>query len=335
MYNSASELVRAGRAAGNDWHAVLGVSSKAGSEPRDEAGIFEFTAEPGGVGGVVGLSRRLMSLPQVRDAELVVSLVPQTDMALSISTKAWVAYLRGLPWPARGEANSLKSAVWKILELTALRRARDVWATTPMLARETGSAVKRLVPPGIARPSAPSGDHPRNTFVWAARYSADKNPLLFADALRDSSLSGIMYGAGPMADRIRDYAPSNVSVPGWAAAGELWANARAYVGTSSREAFGRSAVEAAMLGIPPIISSAFGCAEMLYTDAELARVMIIDSPDPTRWRAVMERVASDQELHDAAAAHARQNSLTLTVEASAEYVAAAALTAAEVSFGRA
>jgi glycosyltransferase involved in cell wall biosynthesis len=218
----------------------------------------------------------------------------------------------------------MKSVAWRLLERAALQRANDVWATTPLLARETGRVVKRLVPPGIAEPAPLADDKPRERFVWAARYSADKNPLLFADALRGSGLPGVMFGTGPMVDRIRDYAPENVAVPGWAEPGEVWGTARAYVGTSSREAFGRSAVEAAMLGIPPIISSAFGCAEMLYTDPALSRLMVVDSTDPARWRAVITAVASDPALHQMAAVHAQRNSRRLTVKASVVHLAAAA-----------
>ncbi|WP_081731789.1 glycosyltransferase [Microbacterium sp. TS-1] len=281
--------------------------------------------EPGGFVGVRRLAHRLLSLEDVRSADLIVTLVPQSDMALALTDMPWVAYLRGLPWPARGEAGLAKSVVWRVLENLALRRAREVWATTPLLARETGAVVNRLVPPGIASPDSSDGPADGSEmFVWAARYSADKDPQLFADALRGTSLGGVMYGSGPLEDELRAYAPSNVSVPGWADRGTLWREARAYVGTSTREAFGRSAVEAAMLGVPPVVSDAFGCAEMLYTDVTLRREMVVESRDPRAWQRVLLRLHQDDDLRTEASLHAQENARRLTIYASVAEVQAAA-----------
>lgn len=325
VYNSTVELVRTARAAGLEWSAVLGVSAKAGGTAIEEDGIRELELEPSGIRGVRRLSRDLSQLPEVVAADLRVSMVPQSDMALSLGPAPWVAYLRGLPWPAPTEAGALKTAVWRTLELLALRRAREVWATTPTLASDVGGAVDRLVPPGLVPPTTPpasgaaSGD-----VVWAARFSRDKNPELFLRALSGSGITGVMYGSGPLEEQIRASAPANVRVGGWRSREDVWASARVYVGTSTREAFGRSAVEAAMLGIPLVVSRAFGCAEMLYTDAALARALVLDPAEVPAWAAAIARLSTDEAFYEEASAHVRANAALLTVESAVENVRSAA-----------
>lgn len=332
VYNSARELVEEARSSGHDWHALLGVSAAAGGSPRRSDGVTEFTYEPRGVRSVIGLAQRLAASDAIRTADLVVSLVPQSDMALSLTPVTWVAYLRGLPWPAAGESSAMKAAVWRALERTALTRASEVWATTPLLARQVGSPVDRLVTPGIAHPQA-THDGRGRAFVWAARYSADKDPMLFVEALRGAAVTGVMFGSGPLEGEIRRRLPENVTAPGWVEAERLWSDARVYVGTSSREAFGRSAVEAAMLGIPPLISADFGCAEMLYTSDPLRRVMVLESREPSTWRKAMETIDRDPALYEEASSHVRRNAARLTVAASVENVAAAGSTVTAPSRG--
>lgn len=325
VYNSTVELVRAARAAGLDWSAVLGVSAKAGGTTIEEDGIRELVLEPSGIGGVWRLSRDLNRLPEVLAADLRVSMVPQSDMALSLGSAPWVAYLRGLPWPAPTEAGALKTVVWRTLELLALRQAREVWATTPTLAHDVGGVVDRLVPPGLVPPTTPSvPNKAASDVVWAARFSRDKNPELFLHALSGSGVAGVMYGSGPLEEQIRASAPANVRIGGWRSREDVWASARVYVGTSTREAFGRSAVEAAMLGIPLVVSRAFGCAEMIYTDAALARTLVLDPADVPAWTAAIRLLSTDEAFYEEVSAHVRANGALLTVESAVENVRSAA-----------
>ncbi|AOX45485.1 glycosyltransferase family 4 protein [Microbacterium sp. BH-3-3-3] len=325
VYNSTIELVTAARAAGLDWTAVIGVSRRAAGSATSADGIRELEMEPSGVAGVVGLLRLLRECPEFRDADLVVSMAPQSDMALSLSRREWVAYLRGLPWPAAGESSRAKSTVWRALEKLALSRAREVWSTTRVLAAEVGGGVDRLVPPGLVPPAIGDGAPAEgaNEIVWAARFSADKDPDLFLDALAGVDAPGVMYGTGPLEEQTRVRAPSNVDVRGWRARDEIWGLARAYVGTSSREAFGRSAVEAAMLGIPVVLSDAFGCADMLYTDETLRAELVLDPADVGRWRTTISRLATDDAFHALVSAHVRSNAESLTITSAVESVTAA------------
>ncbi|WP_199253944.1 glycosyltransferase [Mycolicibacterium mengxianglii] len=257
----------------------------------------------------------------MRDADLVVSLTPQSDMALATTSLRWVAYLRGLPWPSAGEASALRTVAWRNLERLALRRALETWSTTTILVEEARIANCRLVPPGIRAPadsSKPSGVG--QEFVWAARYSEDKNPGLFLNVMAKSGAHGVMYGTGPLEEKLRLSAPSNVNVAGWRNKADLWREARAYVGTSFREAFGRSAVEAAMLGLPVVLSDRFGCAPMLYTDPALACRFVLPTDAPSRWLSAIDDLDSDESLRKEAAAHVSANARGLTIESAVRNV---------------
>lgn len=330
VYHSLSELVVAARSAGLAWSAEVGVATSAPGTPAVEAvsGIREFACEPSGLGGVVALSRRYRQSDLVRGADLIISMNPQSDMALALTDIPWAAYLRGLPWPAHGEASRLKRLSWTSLERAALHRAREVWATTEVLVRESGIEVDRLVPPGLDFTPRPTIQPPGETFVWAARYSADKGPDLLLDALRGAPFTATMFGSGPLADQLVEQAPPNVRVAGWAGREELWANARAYVGTSTREAFGRSAVEAALRGIPSVLADSFGAAPLLYRDAELRRLLVLPRHDVPLWRSTLDRLARDDELHRDAAQHVKESAERLTITAAVSAVETAAKGAA-------
>lgn len=324
VYNSTIELVTRARSEGREWTAFVGVSAAAGGSPAIADGVHEVTVEPRGMSGIARLCRTLQSLPQVRDADLVISMTPQTDMALSLTCRPWVAYLRGLPWPAAGEGNAQRARAWQALERLALRRAHEVWSTTRLLAEDVGGLADRIVPPGLLPPAELPRVTSATDFVWAARFSTDKNPALFLRALEGASRArGVMNGTGPLEESVRAAAPANVEVHGWTTREQLWQAARAYVGTSTREAFGRSAVEAAMLGIPVIVSDQFGCAEMLYTDPALRARFVLPVGEDAAWSSAIESLRTDDALHAQAAAHVRANAANLTVDATVRNVAAA------------
>ncbi|WP_410784193.1 glycosyltransferase family 4 protein, partial [Leifsonia sp. SIMBA_070] len=87
------------------------------------------------------------------------------------------------------------------------------------------------------------------------------------------------YGEGPLERSLASTSGSSVEWRGWADSASLWNGASIFVGTSAREAFGRSAVEAASAGLPIVISAEYGAAEFLVTDKDLRSVCIVDSSD--------------------------------------------------------
>lgn len=324
VYRSARELVTQGRERGEEWSLLFGVSAKAaGERPVDDPSwIDEFVSEPSGLGGVRDLRARLALHPLVAESDVIVSLIPQTDMAVAGLRKPWVAFLRGQPWPEPGETQGLKRLAWKALEKTALRRADEVWSTTAILRDYAELPGIELVPAGVKPvPQSWDGRGERNRVVWAARFNKDKNPFLFLDALRGSSLRGVMHGSGPLEGALREAAPTNVDVAGWIAASELWADALAYVGTSHREAFGRSALEAAMSGVPVVLADSFGVAPFLITDPTYQALFVLPTDDTDRWRTALRQLQTDEALRVAYSEHLRANAVKLTIAASADVVA--------------
>ena len=327
VYRSSRELVEEARAAGLDWSLVLGVSgSAAGTAPTDDPPyIREATMEPAGVAGVARLARTLLAEPLVAGSDIVVSLIPQSDMALALTGLRWVAYLRGMPWPEKGESGLARRLVWRTLERAALARAGDVWATTEML--RAGVSLRRsprLVPPGIRLVERQwDGRGTRSSAVWAARFDRDKNPQLFLDVLRRLPLPGTMFGSGPMVEEIAAAAPGNVTIAGWTDPKDLWRDALVYLGTSHREAFGRSAVEAAMAGIPVVLSDSFGAASLLIRDPELRKRFVLPVGDISGWTHAVETIAGDESLRIRFSEHLVESGRQLTVAHSVAAVRAA------------
>lgn len=320
VYRSSRELVTEARRMGLDWSLELGVSRSAGgSAPvNDPEWITESASEPAGYKGLEQLSEGILQSPNARAADVIVSLIPQTDMALARTDSIWFAYVRGLPWPDRGEASTARRLVWRFLERRALSRATGVWATTRLLKGQLAlKSDVRLVPAGLASVQRRwDGAGTRNKVVWAARFDEDKNPWLFLEAMRNLPLSGVMYGSGPLEDEIRRLAPPNVTVAGWVDPAELWDDALAYVGTSHREAFGRSAVEAAMSGIPVVLADTFGSADLLLRDAAMASRFVLPLGDSAKWSTALMTLFDDEALRREVSDYVCLTGNELTVERS-------------------
>ncbi|WP_167329041.1 glycosyltransferase family 4 protein [Rhodococcoides fascians] len=178
----------------------------------------------------------------------------------------------------------------------------------------------KLLPAGIKRiERSYDGVEQRHRVVWAGRFNRDKNPDLFLEIMSTpdlSRLTGIMYGTGPMKEGLSSRSSNNVAVGEWVAPERLWDDCLVYLGTSHREAFGRSAVEAAMSGIPVVLSNSFGAAELLITDSNLAERFILPNDQPDRWvRAILD-LYSDPSLRAALSEHVFLNSQQLTIQSS-------------------
>ena len=318
VYKSTTETVMAARANELPWTGILGVASRASGTATTVNGIREFAWDPRGARGVVDLARYLRGQEQILNSDIIVSMNPQADMALALArVRPFVSYMRGLPWPEPGEGSRPRALLWQGLERLALRHAAEVWCTTEKLAGELPLPTT-LVPPGIASLTRTwDGRGSRDLVVWAARFDHDKNPQLFRETMRGSSLSGAMYGVGPLEEELVATLPPNVHRGGWVASDELFDEALVYVGTSWREAFGRSAVEAAMRGVPVVLSQSFGCAKLLYTDQGLREMFVLDpTGGPAPWREAIERLHLDEELRARVSGHLVLNASKLSIESS-------------------
>lgn len=325
VYNSVHDTIGEARSIGLDWSAIVGVRASAGGAARTTDGVREIpviTHGPRVVAEILGL---LKTAPEFASAAAVVTLISQSDMALALSRLAgqrpWVCYVRGLPWPDLGEQTRMRSVLLRRAETIALRRSTEVWATTPILAAAVSPARTPLVvPAGIALlPRVNMGSATDGVVVWAGRLDVDKRPELFLRIADQLDRRAVVYGEGPLTSSVQR-ADGQVEYRGWASPDTLWKDASVFVGTSSREAFGRSAVEAASAGVPVVIGSAYGAAELLYTEPELRKLLVIDSDDPGVWSSAVNVLCADKDLYKRASDHVHANATSLSVRASVDSI---------------
>ena len=328
VFLSARNLVTEARSRGWEWSAVLGMRPSA-PPPVDGGcpGVLELTASRHGFDGVAEIVEQLQSRPEFLEADAVITLITQSDLALARLAPdldvPWVAYVRGLPWPARGEQGLVKRVVQRVAETRALRAADDVWATTDVLADSIRSArAARIVPAGVPLADATVAAAPADGghVVWAGRFAVDKRPELFAQLMADLPYPAVMFGAGALEPQVRAAAPGSVEVRGWSDPSSLWDGAAVFVGTSYREAFGRSAVEAASVGVPVVVGDQYGAAPLLYTDPGLRSRCVVSSDSPAAWAEAVRALYSDPTLWAEAAAHVQANARELSIARSVDRI---------------
>jgi glycosyltransferase involved in cell wall biosynthesis len=326
---SAKELVEAARARGLDWSAVIGMRTDQGLEdvPESREGFHEVWVDSRTIPRRFRAVHKILdSHPSIKSADVVVSLIPMSDIMLArkraTSSRKWVAFVRGLPWPDYGETSWLRRKFWLSLESRALKAADEVWATTTILSEQI-SAIRKpiIVPAGIKPvPHVASQHVSGGNIVWAGRMAVDKNPGLFLEMMSQIEHPAVMYGGGAMRDRLAQAASANVTVSGWAKPDELWRDARVFVGTSSREAFGRSAVEAAFSGLPVILGDGYGAARLLIKDPDLYSRFVLPITKPNLWIKALRDLLADEELSARLANHVRENAQQLTIQASVDAI---------------
>ncbi|SDG33035.1 glycosyltransferase family 4 protein [Microbacterium pygmaeum] len=315
-----------------DWKAVIGIRPTASGAPLKTSGVRELEFTWHGRDSVRRIREIAEVSPEIASSDVVISLISQSDIAFSRSraraSAKWVAWVRGKPWPAAGEQSLLRRLPLRWLETRALRSADEVWATTPVLASEFAAArAAEIVPAGIGGVSRTSwGTEGAGPLVWAGRVDVDKRPGLFIDIVEKTRHPGRLFGEGPLTVDLQKRHADGLTWAGWADADELWNGASVFVGTSAREAFGRSAVEAAAAGLPIVIARDYGAAPLLVTSDEMRRACVVESDDPEVWANAVRRILDDQDLRRAVSDHVYANAKQLTIAASVKIAAERAMT---------
>ena len=329
VYRSTYDLVAQARAAGHDWTAVVGIRpTAAGTAPSDTEGVQELVISSHGRALINDVSDVLRHAPEVQQADHVITMITQSDVAMARSRRQvsafWTCWVRGLPWPDAGEQTFLRRHLLRRMETRALRAADDVWATTPILAGQIDSARSAaLVPAGIPAATRVSrGESADRPLVWAARVDVDKGPEFFLELVQALGVAGRVIGEGPLADRLRATAPASVEWSGWRAPNQLWSDASLYLGTARREAFGRSAVEAAQAGLPMVLTDQYGAAPLLFTDPELQAQFVLPVGDKVSWLKAVRTLLDDAVLRRRVSDHVCANAQSLTMAASVDRVLA-------------
>ena len=99
---------------------------------------------------------------------------------------------------------------------------------------------------------------------WIARITGVKNPmraLEVADALPDTRF--VLAGGGDLLDQVRAAAPANVSVVGWANAGDLFGVSDIILSTSENEGMPVALIEAQMAGKPVVATDVGAVSEVI------------------------------------------------------------------------
>lgn len=323
VHNSLREAVLEARSQQLDWHGLLGMrttSTTAMLGTHDSLTEFTVTGD--------STRSRLHEVGRVVDdhiervqPDVLISWLPQTDVVLARQARRrsipWVAYLRAQPWPSADEVGRMRSAMWKMPELLALSRADAIWASTKVLSSVLPFPFRaKVVAPGLRAPSDAGRERHGENVVWAGRYEIDKDPFLFLEIMRRMPQArGVMFGHGPLEAELRRSAPSNTTVFGWATPEETRARAVVVVCTSRREGFGRTAVEACMVGLPVVIGAGFGAEPLLFTDDKMRALSVVPSSDPEEWASAVMRLLEEPSLRRQLADHVKANSSGLLIEA--------------------
>ncbi len=329
VYRSTHDLVAEARSRGLPWSARIGMRPEAKGTSHPQAGVTEFEVHSHGRSVIAELAENFENASDLADADVIISMITQSDIALrrlrsrdKLTDPRWIAFVRGLPWPDKGEQSEWRRIAMRELESRALRAADEVWATTVKLQDQisrVGSTF--IVQAGIpAKSRITDGSGSEGQLVWAGRLDKDKRPEFFLDLARQTGLAGRIYGTGPLLDTLLAAAPANVEIAGWADPASLWDNAWAFVGTSRREAFGRSAAEAAQAGLPVLISEEYGVAPFLFTDPDLRRRCVLPVEDSAAWAASLRQLSTDQGLRRAVSEHVHANAAHLTIGSSVDAI---------------
>lgn len=327
VYRSTYDLVAQARDDGHDWSAVVGVRPDAsGTAPSGVKGVRELVLASHGRALLDEVGEVLRTAAEVQQADHVITLITQSDVAMARTRRSvdarWTCWVRGLPWPDAGEQTFLRRQLLRRVETRALRRADDVWATTPILASQISSArTAAIVPAGVPAATRSSrGEDGDSPLVWAGRVDADKRPEFFVELVEALGRTGRVVGEGPSLERLRGTSPASVEWSGWRDPGELWSDASVYLGTARREAFGRCAVEAAQAGLPIVLTDQYGAAPLLFTDADLRDRFVLPVDDKGRWLEAVRTLLADAGLRRRVSDHVCTNARALTIEASVDRV---------------
>ncbi len=331
VYNSLFDLVECAREAGLPWEGRVGVRPDAPGPQRHNEFVTEQTVVKHGLSVIPEVYGLMKPFTCAGSDSFVITMITQSDVAAALHgvgsrrrRDSWVAYIRGLPWPAEGEQSRIRRLALKALEAASLKVSREVWASTPVLAEDISPTVSStVIPAGIRSiPRSNFGQLADGEIVWAGRLDVDKDPQLFVDACTEVGRRGVLYGDGPLKSALEDRVSWWAELAGWADMTQVWPTSSLYLGTSKREAFGRSAVEAALAGVPMVIGRDYGAAEYLITDPQLASICIVASRRPADWAESIQTVLSDPGLMRAISDHVHENAQALTVEASVNAVQA-------------
>jgi glycosyltransferase involved in cell wall biosynthesis len=107
-------------------------------------------------------------------------------------------------------------------------------------------------------------DDGRPIIGWIARVTGVKNPMRALDVARAiPSAHFVMAGGGDLLEEVKEAAPSNVSVIGWAKAEDLFGASDLILSTSENEGMPIALIEAQLAGKPVVATDVGGVSEVI------------------------------------------------------------------------
>ena len=114
---------------------------------------------------------------------------------------------------------------------------------------------------------------------WMARVTSVKNPILLLEIAKQlPSIQFIMAGGGDLLQKIKDRAPGNVKVIGWADASIFWSAVDCAISTSDNEGMPIALIEAQLSGVPVIATDVGSNSEVIENNSTgiLSRKNVVD-----------------------------------------------------------
>jgi glycosyltransferase involved in cell wall biosynthesis len=130
---------------------------------------------------------------------------------------------------------------------------------------------------------------------WMARMTEVKNPTLLLEVARHlPEFNFVMAGGGNMLEEIREAAPKNVQVIGWADAAAFWSAVDCAISTSDNEGMPISLIEAQLAGVPVIATNVGSTDEVV----ENGVTGILSTKDALGLISAIRKVTSDVALFE-------------------------------------
>ncbi|OAQ54433.1 glycosyl transferase family 1 [Natrinema mahii] len=163
-------------------------------------------------------------------------------------------------------------------------------------------------------------------FVWIGRFSAEKDPLRFVDALAeleaaDREFRAVMVGDGPLRSAVVDELAARgladrVDCPGWVDEPlEYYRRSATFVLTSERDALPLVMLEAMATGLPAVVPPV-GSIPDIVTDGENG--LVVADREPTTIAAAMARCLDDPEFRRSLGANAAAVRSDVSLERASE-----------------
>jgi glycosyltransferase involved in cell wall biosynthesis len=107
-------------------------------------------------------------------------------------------------------------------------------------------------------------DDGRPIIGWIARVTGVKNPMRALEVARAIPTAHfVMAGGGDLLEEVKEAAPSNVSVLGWAKAEDLFGVSDVILSTSENEGMPIALIEAQLAGKPVVATDVGGVSEVI------------------------------------------------------------------------